>query len=333
VLKKYERQPSELRLAINNRDANILSGQNQLCLRGAQFTDMKGGKLKRSLKKFLQTDSKKSKSTAVEATKAAKKDTRVVWHQWSDEKRTRLPYRSEWGTVIVVVGDGDLSFSASLLDTIPGEQIVATILDTEEAMKEKYPGASTNVDQLRNNGARVLFSLDATKLSRKYLIGRLGEMPKVSRIVFNFPHTGEGIKDRDYNIRAQQKLIVGFFQASTKLLLEQGVWEGVILERKTLMATPLAQEVVSQPDEEGDTHIARQKPEIHLTCWTGDPYDDWNVKKLATSVPSLHLHESFSFDLSRYAGYKHRRTIGAVTDDEAFTKKSARTFVFTVGKE
>jgi len=71
-------------------------------------------------------------------------------------------------------------------------------------------------------------------------------------------------------------------------------------------------------------------PEVLLTVWQGDPYDDWNVKGLGRSVEGLKFVESFKFEPGKYPGYKHVRTV----EEEAGLhpieemRKPSKTFVF-----
>lgn len=286
------------------------------------------------LRKESLLSKKAAKKDQQELAKRVKQtDNKIVWHHWSDGRRTLIPFRAHDETLILILGDGDFSFSRSLLHSLPGEQLLCTVYDDEETVLRKYPAASENIRVLREASARLMFDFDATKLSLKYLTGKLaGSTPlsTINRIVFNFPHTGEGIKDRDYNIRAQQRLILAFFQAAATLLAELGdlckddLFKKDMVTRKTLMATASNTEDVTA-DYDPDVLF---QPEIHLTCWTGDPYDDWNVKRLAASVPSLALLESFSFDFARYTDYQHCRTIGHVENDATFIDRPARTFVF-----
>lgn len=325
---------------------------------------MKRPKLKHSLAK-LQAEAAqvqaRGKGQAEERRerRRPKVDRRVVWHQWSDGQRTLYPYRSALHdvppTAVLVLGDGDLSFSTALMAIIDPTQIIATVLeDDDNELARKYPATiPLNVASLRDSSARLLLGVDATKLSLKYLSGKLDlkidRIPLFTRLVFNFPHTGEGIKDRAHNIRAQQKLILAFLDAAAGLLEEQSKLHMVRpddrLTRKTIMAaassssssamkgTQDGEDPSSETSEDEETRDPRvQQPEIHLTCWTGDPYDAWDVKKLAASGGRLRLLESFSFDAARYPGYQHCRTIGFVPADETFSRRPARTFVFVLNE-
>lgn len=305
---------------------------------------MKRPKLKASLAR-LQAETIRSAKEG-QSNKAPKApdqkmvDRRVVWHHWSDGHRSLHPYRSASlsaaPSAVLVIGDADLSFSRALMEIIDPDQIIATIWEAdEEELVRKYPiVAPLNLAAIRDSSTRLLWGIDATKLSLKYLAGKmncpLDQVPRFTRIVFNFPHTGEGIKDREQNIKAQQRLISAFLQAATNLLKEQAScplgYTQEEVTRKTLMAAPPSTDVVIPVPE--DLFVAKSpQPEIHLTCWTGDPYDDWEVKKVAATVKDLSLLESFVFTGDRYPGYQHCRTIGFVANDETFLHRPARTFV------
>ncbi len=68
-------------------------------------------------------------------------------------------------------------------------------------------------------------------------------------VIFNFPHTGAGIKDQALNIQSNQRLLLNFFQS----VLISGV-----------LAFPAGQ--------------------IHVTLKKGEPYTQWNIVKLATAA-------------------------------------------------
>jgi len=294
------------------------------------------GKLQQALAKYTSsTKKRKVVDQEQDAGKKGKKDTRVVWHHWSDSIRTGIPYRVAPGTCILVVGDGDFSFSASLLDHgMAGEDLICTCYDDEPSLAAKYPRFGDNISKLRDVRSSVLLGFDATKMSLSSIGSRLSmtvdKLPIIAAIVFNFPHTGEGIKDRQHNIIKQQRLILSFLQRAVDLFQAQEFAIRKLrhskVTRKTIMAADHQIDPASTPLEYPNV----PQPEIHLTCWEGDPYDDWNVRKLAANIPSLQLGESFSFDPTRYAEYDHRRTIGHVKDDDTFIARPARTFVFTL---
>ena len=80
--------------------------------------------------------------------------------------------------------------------------------------------------------------------------------------------------------------------------------------------------------------------EIHCTFKTGDPYDSWKPKVLATRSGQLACLQTFKFCPELYPGYQHCRTIGDKGDEivevegwkEFLAGKPAKTFVFSLKK-
>ncbi|KAJ3375024.1 hypothetical protein GGF31_005746 [Allomyces arbusculus] len=208
-------------------------------------------------------------------------------------KRITIPFTAE--DTILLVGEGNFSFSLGLASVLgTGENLVATAYDSEEVVKQKYPDAEGIIhDLVESFNATVMYDVDATALDKAAALkGRT-----FTKIVFNFPHVGLGIKDQDRNIRANQALILKFLQSSMAL--------------STL------------------------KTEIVLTTKTGGPYDLWDVKRLAKSA-GLVSKMSFPFHPDPYPGYEHRRTLGheeGVSADANVEIKNAKTFVLTTASD
>ena len=109
---------------------------------------------------------------------------------------------------ILLVGEGDFSFSRSLLETHDCASLVATIFDKHSALQAKYPQATSNVRALdEEEGCQVLFGVDATKLGRPGASEGGGKEVKkgnFDRIIFNFPHVGGLTKDVNRQVRYNQ---------------------------------------------------------------------------------------------------------------------------------
>ncbi|KAL6656207.1 hypothetical protein ACP70R_007033 [Stipagrostis hirtigluma subsp. patula] len=121
---------------------------------------------------------------------------------------------------ILIVGDGDFSFSLALATAFgSGANLVATSLDTYEALKGKYSKAEANIMELKTLGATVLHGVDA-KIMRFHpdLKNR-----RFDRIVFNFPHAGfKGKEDDMHQINLHKELLWGFFCNARHLLRRYG---------------------------------------------------------------------------------------------------------------
>ena len=109
---------------------------------------------------------------------------------------------------ILLVGEGDFSFSRSLLETHGCASLVATSFDKQSALQSKYPQSTSNVRALQEEeGCQVLFGVDATKLSKPGASEGGGKEIKkgnFDRVIFNFPHVGGLTKDVNRQVRYNQ---------------------------------------------------------------------------------------------------------------------------------
>ena len=126
---------------------------------------------------------------------------------------------------ILVVGDGDLTFSLSLASALGGAKLVATTYDSIRELEEKYSGVASTIEALKSIGVTVLHEIDATKLNECPSLDGM----KFHRIVFNFPHIG-GATQKD--VELNQELLKGFFKQSLPKLNSSG--ECHVALRRTL---------------------------------------------------------------------------------------------------
>lgn len=310
-------------------------------------------KLKAVLKRALAQQARRPAApAAARAAPPAQHDPAgmTVRHAWSDGAETETPFRRSRQQKVLVVGDGDLSFSAGLLAHVHGPQVVCTTLDTAAELARKYgPGAAANAALLAAAGATVLHGVDATRLHTNKALLRFG----YAKVVFNYPHTGAGIKDRDRNIRAQQQMIRAFLQSAKELLARHrpGLTRTAILRSRTAPLGASRKRAAAKRgrqsdddndddndgDEEGEQVVdeeAKAGAEILLTVRTGDPYDEWRVKALGNAIEGLRAGESFRFEPAKYAGYRHVRTTGGAGagdgdgEEADFLARPAKTYVF-----
>ncbi|KAI0017314.1 hypothetical protein F4780DRAFT_610919 [Xylariomycetidae sp. FL0641] len=193
---------------------------------------------------------------------------------------------------ILLVGDGDLSFSASLVEHHYCADVTATVLEkSQEELLEKYPHAAENIAKIEAEGSRVLFDVDATKMApfvekppRKEKRDPAATGPPrptantepmgiMDRIIFNFPHVGGKSTDVNRQVRYNQELLVAFFKRAAPSLAPGGC--------------------------------------IVVTLFEGEPYTLWNVRDLARHT-GLRVERSFRFQADAYPGYHHARTLGVV---------------------
>lgn len=141
--------------------------------------------------------------------------------QFSSDKAQALNYYNAsssynaWNQdrTILVVGDGDLSYSASMARSMQGTKLVATVLESELEHRTTYINSSQNIDHIRRLGHQVLFQVDATCLSQRFDSRSM----LFDQIQWNFPHS----KGRT-NARRNRELIQKFFVSSKEVLKPNG---------------------------------------------------------------------------------------------------------------
>lgn len=370
---------------------------------------------KNKAKKLAPNGSAASSSDAKPAQVAVSNDN-VPCHIWTDsnkmQQRTRLPFHPNNNSIVLLIGEGDFSYCKALVSTfltnradaeesegtVGKWRVIATALDSRDVVLRKYRKSRDNLaflDAFEN--VEILFGVDGTKLHEDRELKRIfctgSRAP--TRIIFNFPHTGAGIKDRERNIVAQQKTLKGFFDSVIKFMSIRGVTksEGCTYSTTMMKKDYTIKEEISSLKKKSKSAVSKNKNnkrskesddeddksdeefvitdpellacnakiikdfddqisqfdekddcesfEIHCTLKTGDPYDAWKPKSLASSTGKLCCLQSFKFCPELYAGYQHCRTIGDGKDEvveiegwkEFLAGKAAKTFVFTLGTE
>lgn len=144
---------------------------------------------------------------------------------------------------ILLVGDGDFSFSLSLSNCFASaSNIVATSLDSYDVLVKKYSDAKSNLESLKKLGATLIHGVDATKMRLHTDL----KMRKFDRIVYNFPHAGfYGKEDHGHLIKMHRKLVKGFFRNASGMLRPYG--------------------------------------EVHVNHKTTAPFNHWNLEELASN--------------------------------------------------
>lgn len=210
---------------------------------------------------------------------------------------------------ILVLGDGDLSFSRSLVEAHGCAELLATTYDSASELLEKYPQAQENKEAIEAEEQRVLSGVDATKLAQKEIKKQAGGW---ERVIFNFPHVGGKSTDVNRQVRYNQ---------------------GMLLHSKNLLTSHCS--CYSHRSEmlvsffKAVTPLLAPHGTVIVTLFEGEPYTLWNIRDLARHS-GLEVQRSFRFQADAYPGYAHARTLGNIEGGRGWKgeTRAARSYVF-----
>ncbi|XP_056141487.1 ferredoxin-fold anticodon-binding domain-containing protein 1 [Lampris incognitus] len=167
---------------------------------------------------------------------------------------------------MLLVGEGNFSFSAALCQLYPDSSITATCLQCQEEVL-RHEGAATNTEIIRSSGGVVLFEVDSTKLGECASLRGL----VFDRVIFNFPHCG-----RKSGVKKNRELLKNFFLSCVQVLAEKGEVH------------------VALCNGQGGTPADQPKREWH---------NSWQVVAMAAEA-NLILSNVHPFESEKYKSYK-----------------------------
>ncbi|KAL2475963.1 Uncharacterized protein Adt_36699 [Abeliophyllum distichum] len=121
---------------------------------------------------------------------------------------------------ILLVGEGDFSFSASLAVAFGSAFfMIATSLDSQDFLKKNYKHAMSNIEKLRSRGCTVMHEIDATKIANHHSLGG----KTFDRVIFNFPFAGFFKElSREVQLRKHKRLVSLFLKNAKEMISENG---------------------------------------------------------------------------------------------------------------
>ncbi|CCQ10110.1 putative orphan protein [Pseudoalteromonas luteoviolacea B = ATCC 29581] len=168
---------------------------------------------------------------------------------------------------ILTIGDGDLSFSHALKQKYPQLNLVATVLDTETALRAKYQYNA--IDLLKALNVKVLFEFDATQ-----------------------PHCWDNLSQHFDVVIFQFPLIPSF---TSKAEFEQSQYPINTLNR-ILLRKFIHYSQTKALDLNGPMLS-------YITSKDVKPYREWNIEgSLVTGLPYHYLGQS-PFHIGSFPGY------------------------------
>ncbi|KAA3486950.1 methyltransferase small domain protein [Gossypium australe] len=145
---------------------------------------------------------------------------------------------------MLLVGEGDFSFSASLARAFgSAANMIATSLDSRGFLFRNYKKAIANIHELRVRGCIVLHGIDATEIANHCYLGAF----KFDRIIFNFPHAGFCSDEPGESQKRRHQLLISLFLKNAREMIEE-------------------------------------RGEIHVTHKSNGFFRDWNLQGLAAAV-------------------------------------------------
>jgi 25S rRNA (uracil2634-N3)-methyltransferase len=175
---------------------------------------------------------------------------------------------------ILTIGDGDLSFSASLWQNFKPKQLTATVFDNQQTLEDKYQHHA--IERLKTDpNQQVLFSFDVTNPDSW---GAL-KQHQFDLVIFQYPLI-PAFEDPNY---FNQKGDISI-NTLNRLLLRQ-----YLIHCAQYFLDPNGEQL------------------CYITSKDVKPYDEWNIENsLNQDLKHIHYLGSMTFNIDLFPGYKIR---------------------------
>lgn len=192
---------------------------------------------------------------------------------------------------VLTVGDGDLSFSHALTQKWPELQLTASVLDSEQQLREKYQHHA--IDALKSAGFNVCFEVDMTKSDS--FAGRLPE--SFDLVIFQFPLVPNAGPRRPGQ---------SWHQGEDSNLANRRLLRDVIVNSAHYLLSPDGARL------------------CYITSKDVKPYCDWHIESLGAGS-GLDYIGQWPFNADEFPGYRIRN----VDRDKQVKSTSATTYVWS----
>ena len=181
---------------------------------------------------------------------------------------------------ILTIGDGDFSFSLSLIKISnarnQNNKFVGTSYESRETILKIYSNSDNILNNLEKEGAIVFHNIDAKNLQSQLQLKPFKRSFHI--IIWNFPCVASpnGKDGQVQEINDNVELLTSFFSSCKKLLIKS-----------------------KEKGEYGEVRITHKT--IEPFCW-------WNILQIAENCGWYHIG-SVVFDKCLYKGYNNRKAL------------------------
>ncbi len=179
---------------------------------------------------------------------------------------------------ILTIGDGDLSFSASLWQNFKPAQLTTTVFDSQQILENKYQNHA--IDLLKADPSQqVLFSFDVTNPKTWPETWAAGKNQQFDLVIFQFPLVPAFSDPQYFHNKGDTSI-----NTINRLLLRK-----YLIHCEEYFLDPQGEQL------------------CYITSKDVRPYDEWNIESsLNQDLKSIQYLGSMPFDIEKFPGYKIR---------------------------
>lgn len=197
---------------------------------------------------------------------------------------------------ILTIGDGDLSFSSSLIKKYQLDSLTATIFDNEDKLFNKY--GDKYYQALKQSGHQVLTSFDVLNPATWSNLPR----QKFDLIIFQFPLIPNFTNKQDYTDQCRG------YSLNT---LHRRLLRGYLIHCFKYFLDPQGQQIA------------------YISSKDVKPYNQWNIEKAIITNTDLHFLGAMKFNIKAFPGYEIRN----VDRDKFVPSTNSFTYAFSSAKQ